>query len=681
MTDSNAKTDKVREYLSEFQDDWEADEVNRDRARDDLSFTAGEQWDEADKAAREADGRPCLTINRLPQFIRQVVGDLRNVKPSISVRPNGNGADEDVAEVINGILRNIEDRSKDEQPYTLAVESAVRCGIGHFRIVTENLPNNPFAQDIFIKAIHNPLAVVWDHNSRSITRADARHCFVREGMSKDAFMKDYPGAKMLDFGDDDYDLTTWQWILPDMVMIAERFSVEEGKAPFILLENGGVMRRDRLPLGAELNEVDGIIRFLNGQELFIENIQEAPIRKIKWCKFSGAEVLDEGEWPTEDIPIIPVLGEEVHFEKTKLRAGLIRWAKDPQRLYNFWRSTQTEIMGAAPKLPYLLGASQAEGFEEAWLNANKGNKPFLPYNDKVNPTRPSREVPPQLSSGMNNEIALASEDMKATTGIYDASLGNRSNETAGVAIRQRQMEGDVSTNFFGDNLSASMRRAGRILVDLIPIVYDSQRIARIVHDDGSDKMETVNSVVIENGVPRIQNDLTIGDYDVTVNIGPSYATKRQEALEGMAEILRGNPNATMFLDIIAKNSDWPGADQFAERAQKMLPPELQEEDEEPTPEQIAMRAQQQQLSQIQMALQFADAEASIADKRAKIEKTTQEAESVELDNVMKKLDLTALTGILQQAVLSAVTEALSPLRQQPPQQIQPPALPPQGGAF
>ena len=281
---------------------------------------------------------------------------------------------------------------------------------------------------------------------------------------------------------------------------------------------------------------------------------------------------------------------------------------------------------------------------------------------------------------MNNEIALASEDMKATTGIYDASLGNRSNETAGVAIRQRQMEGDVSTNFFGDNLAASMRRAGRILVDLIPIVYDSQRIARIVHDDGSDKMEMVNSVVIERGVPRIQNDLTIGDYDVTVNIGPSYATKRQEALEGMAEILRGNPNATMFLDIIAKNSDWPGAEQFAERAQKMLPPELQEEDEEPTPEQMAMRAQQQQLSQMQMALQFADAEASIADKRAKIEKTTQEAESVELDNVMKKLDLTALTGILQQAVLSAVTQALAPL-QPPPQQIQPPALPPQGGAF
>jgi len=672
LADVKKSADRVREYLEEFRLDWEADEINRDRARDDVEFAAGEQWDQADKTARESEGRPCLTINRLPQFIRQVVGDLRNVKPSISVRPNGNGSDEDVAEVINGILRNIEDRSKDEQPYTIAVESAVRCGIGHFRIVTENLPNNPFAQDIFIKAIHNPLAVVWDYGSRSITRADAKHCFVREGITKAQYQSQYPGAKMLDFGDDDYDELTWQWILPDMVLIAERFSVEEGKAPFLLLEGGGVLRRDRLPFGAQLNEVDSVLQFIDGRQVFVEETREAPIRKVKWCKFSGGDILDEGEWPTEDIPIIPVIGEEVHFEKTRLRAGLIRWAKDPQRLYNFWRSTQTEVMGAAPKLPYLLGKSQIEGFEEAWLVANKGNKPFLPYNDKLNQARPSREVPPQLSSGMNNEIALAAEDMKATTGIYDASLGAKGNETSGIAIRQRQTEGDVSTNFFGDNLAASMRRAGRIIVDLIPIIYDSKRIARIVADDGTDKAVEVNSLVIENGLPRIQNDLTIGDYDVTVNIGPSYATKRQEALEGMAEILRGNPNSTLFLDIIAKNSDWPGADQFAERAQKMLPPELQDEDEEPTPEEQAARAQAQQLSQMQLALQMAGAEADIADKQAKAAKTAQEAEGVELDNVMKKLDLSALTGAVQQAVMAAVVQALA--GQAAPQPPQPTAL-------
>jgi len=659
LADTNRKADQVKAYLAEFQDDWEADEHNRDRARDDLEFSAGEQWDANDKSARESEGRPCLTINRLPQFIRQVVGDLRDVKPSISVRPNGNGADEDTAEVINGILRNIEDRSKDEQPYTVAVESAVRCGIGHFRITTDHLPNNPFAQDIFLKPIHNPLAVVWDYGARSITRADAKHVYVREGMTRAHYEKEFPGAKLLDFGDDDFDHMTWQWIMPDMVMIAERFSVEEGKAAFIRLEGGAILRRDRLPLGAQLNEVDGFIRFIDGRETFIEETAEAAVRKIKWCKFSGGDILDEGEWPTEDIPIVPVIGEEVHFEKTKLRAGLIRWAKDPQRLYNFWRSTQTEVIGSAPKAPYMVGASQIAGFEEAWLAANKGNKPFLPFNDKENPARPSREVPPQISSGMQNEIALAADDMKATTGIYDASLGNRSNETAGVAIRQRQKEGDVSTNFFGDNLAASMRRAGRIIVDLIPIVYDTQRAIRIVADDLSDNLDEVNSIVIENGLPKVYNDLTVGDYDVTVNIGPSYATKRQEALEGMALVLQGQPFAQYFLDLVAKNSDWPGADQFAERAKKLLPQQLQDDDEEPTPEEAMRRRQEQQLSQIQIALQMAGAEAEIVDKQAKAQKTAQEAEGVELDNVMKKLDLSALTGAVQQAVMAAVVQALA----------------------
>lgn len=680
MPDSNAKRDKVRDFLYEFDEDWEADEHNRERARDDLEFAGGEQWDESDKAAREAEGRPCLTINRLPQFIRQVVGDLRNIKPSISVRPNGNGADEDVAEVVNGILRNIEDRSKDEQPYTIAAESSVRCGIGHFRIVTETLPNNPFAQDIFLKPIHNALAVVWDHSAQSITRADARRCFVRDAMPVAQFKKENPGATVLDFGAEDLDDLSYNWVTPDVVMLAERFSVEEGKAPFMRLENGAILRRDRLPFGTVLNEVDGYLRFIDGSEVFIEETREAPIRKIKWCKFSGADILEEGEWPTEDIPIIPVIGEEVHFEKTRLRAGLIRWAKDPQRLYNFWRSVQTEVMGAAPKLPYLVGSSQVNGYEELWLQANKGNKPFLAYNDEKNQARPTREVPPQLSSGMNNEIALAAEDMKATTGIYDASLGARSNEQSGVAIRQRQTEGDVSTNFFVDNLAASMRRAGRILVDLIPIIYDHERIVRIVSEDSTDKTDTVNKVVIENGLPKVYNDLTIGDYDVTVNIGPSYATKRQEALEGMAEILRGNPQASLFLDIIAKNSDWPGADQFAERAQKMLPPELQDEEEEPTPEQQAARQQQNMLAQMQLQAQIAGVEADLADKRAKTEKTVREAQGVELDNVGKQIDLAALTGAIQGAVMAALAQAIGPPPPQAPQQVQP-APPQQGGVF
>ena len=675
MADTNNDRDKIRGYLEQFRDDWEADKHNREDALDDLRFVAGDQWDQDEKAARESEGRPTLTINRLPQFARQVEGDLRNIKPSIKVRPNGYGSDDDMAEVFNGIIRNIEERSKDEQPYTVAVGSAIRCGIGHFRIVTDNLDQNPFSQDIFIKPIHNPLAVVWDHSARSIVRADANHCFVRESVPKKEFEKEYKGAKVLDFGDKDLDEVEWYWVKPDQVLISEFFKLEDDKAPFALLENGSIIRMDRIPQSMQHNTDRQSMVTISGEEIFIEDIRDGKIKKCTWKKISGAETLDEGEWPTQHIPIIPVIGEETHFEGQASRASLIRWAKDPQRQYNFWRSTQTEVIGASPKAPYIIGVSQIEGFEELWQKANKGNKATLAYNDQQNPNRPSREMPPTASSGMNNEIALAAEDMKATTGIYDAALGAQSNETSGVAIRQRQTEGDISTNFFGDNLAASMQRAGRIIMDLVPIVYDTRRTMRIVAEDSSSELQEVNAPVVENGVVNIHNDLTVGEYDVTVDIGPSYSTKRQEALEGMRDVLQGQPFAQYFMDLIARNADWPGNEEFAERAKKMLPPELRDEDEEVTPEQQQQLEQQAQLAQMQLQLEMQKAQSDLQEQTAKTEKTLADAEGVELDNLMKRLDLSTLTGQVQQAVLIAIQQALAAPPNQPvsPQEETPPS--------
>lgn len=680
MTDSNRIRDKVKDYVHLFGQDWDADRENRDKGLSDIAFSGGKQWDEADLIARK--GRPSLTLNHCPKFIRQIVGDLRNVKPSIRVIPAGNGSDKDVAEVCNGLIRNIEARSRHNQPYTRAVDSAVRSGIGHFRILTENLPNNPFAQDISIKPIYGPAAVVWDHQARSITRDDAMHCFVRESMTRRAFKKTYPKAEPLDFGDrqpDPPELSYWGDA--DKVMVAEFFERVEAAADFALLGDQTVVRMDRLPATVAYNSDARVMIYADGSVIPVEEIREGKIFKVKWRKLTGVEILEEGEWLTPDIPIIPVIGEEIHYEEHMERAGIVRHMRDGQRQYNFWRSTQTEIIGSMPKLPYIVGSSQVAGLEDAWHEANVGNKPFLPYNDRENPSRPTREIPPQISSGMQNEIALAVEDMKATTGIYDAALGAKSNETSGVGIRQRQMESDVATNFFGDNLQASMTRAGRILIDLIPIIYDSRRIIRILHEDEQDELVTLNDQVIENGVMRIENDVTVGDYDVLVDIGPAYATRRQEALEGMATILQGNPQATMFLDIIAKNSDWPGADQFADRAQKLLPPELQDEDEEVSPAEQQRRAQANQMAALQAQVQMAQVESDLAEKRAKTAKTQQEAEGVELDNVMKKLDLSALTGMVQQAVQMAVLQALAPPPPDPQQQVQPPQAPPSSGVF
>ena len=676
----------VKDLRDMFQLDWDNDRENRSECEDDLSFVAGEQWDAADRNLRENAKKAVLTINRMPQFIRQVAGDLRLARPSIRVRPVGAGADEDLADVYNGLIRKIEQQSSHNQPYMQAVESAIRCGIGHFRIRTDYAKNNPFHQEAYMEPIHNPLAVTWDMGARAVTREDAEHCWVREALPKEAYKKMYDGATEADFGETEGNYHHEYWYEGDKILIAEYWYKQKGTAPFILLEDGSVMRLDRLPTNVSHNTLDQTLLMPDGTEIGIEDTKDGEITLVKWKKMSGHEILETGDFPASEIPIIPVVGEEIHFDKKVIRSSLIRWARDPQRMYNLWRSVQTDTMASSPKAPYIVGASQIKGFERIWSRANTGDIPYLPYNDKDSVARPTREAPPPASSGMAQEIQLAAEDMKATTGIFDAGLGAQGNETSGIAIRQRQLEGDVSNNYFSENLRASLTRAGNILLEVIPQIYDSKRIVRVVSEDNSDEQIEINGVETLDGVSKAINDLTIGQYDLVVEMGPAFSTKRQEAIEGMRDLLQGIPGSNMYVDIIAKNSDWPGKEEFAERAQKLLPPGILEENvENLTDEEKLQKAQQQQqaqqLQQLQQQLQLADIQGDLREKAAKALKTENEAEKLELENLMSRLDLSTLSGGIQQALLVAIQQALAapPDQQQPQQQSQP--APPGAGFF
>lgn len=620
----------------------DADEENRERALDDLRNLSGiGQWPDDIRAQRERDLRVCVTVNQLPQFVRQVTGDIRQLNPGIKIIPGDDKADSEVAEVIEGLVRTIEYSSHASDIYEKAGEQAAECSQGAFRILTEYESETSFNQVIRIASIHNPLSVYWDPGARDSTRADAKFCFITSLMRRDEFKSKYPGKQMVDVEHDGVTDGAQYWSSGGDVVVAEYFWKEEKKVKLGLLANGQVVENPNKAMDL-VDERDTIKT------------------RIRWAKISGAEVLEgPTDIPGKHIPVIAVVGEELHVGREIIRTSVIRHAKDPQRLYNYAKSAEAEIIALQPKAPFIATVNQIAGHEKIWSTANQTNYSTLVYNPDPDADAPTRVAPPLASQGLSTQIQGAAMDMRSTTGIYDAGLGNAGAEKSGVAIRQRQMESDVSTSIYTDNLRKAIEHAGRVILGMIPEVYDTARKVRVTGPDGTETLEDINAPEIEfDGMqPRavIKNDMTAGEYSVKVTVGPSYSTQRQEAAEGLLEFVKSIPQAgAVSADLIASNLDFPGADDLAKRLRKMLPPGMIE-DQDQDPQALA---QMQQQAQQQAAMQAAMQEAEVRKQMAEAEEAEADAKEAGLDVAKKQLELAAQSGQLDAVIQNAVARAL-----------------------
>ncbi len=570
----------TRERMAEA---YEADLPNRDRDLDDRKFVIGDQWPEHVRRERENEGKPCLTINGLPQYLRQVTGQIRQLNPAIKVSPADGSATPEVAEIIEGLTRHIESHSDAQSIYEYAAECAATGGIGYFRVRAEYERWDSFEQEILIERIHNPFAVFFDPLAKDPTRKDARYCFIAEDMDLEDFKEMYPDASPHDATSDHNPPNYTYWLKGDRVTLAEYFWVEYEE---VTLWDVGGMVVTNLPEGFPK-----------------EGLRTRKTRKPKvmWSKVSFNDVLEgPQELPCSSIPVFAVTGEEIQVGEESYRSGVIRHAKDAQTLYNYARSALAEMVALQPRAPFLVTAKQVQGLERFWNEANKSNRPYLPYNPDEKAGAPQRVQPPVSSQGLISEIQLSSEDMKRTTGIYDASLGARSNETSGVAIAQRQQESQVSTSVYADNLVKAVTQCGKVIVEMIPRIYDTRRVIRILGEDDSEKQVVINDVLLSENGAMPQNDVTIGHYDVRVSVGPTYTSKRQEASEGMMAFLQAMPQAaSVTADLVAAAQEWPDADQFADRLKKLLPPGVADEAEAPEEQMMQMQVQQQVEAQLQ----------------------------------------------------------------------------------
>lgn len=567
----------------------EASQEQRRLAKDDLEFRQGDgQWPAEIKNERKNAGRPCHTINRLPQFERQITNDLRKNRPAGIVSPVKDGATQDTAEVLQGLIRHIEYQSNADVAYDTAATAAVRSSFGYFRVITDYAAHDSFDQEIYIKRIRNAFTVYFDPSCQEPDYSDAKWAFIVEDIPLDTFKGQYPKAQALSaemfssIGNASTD-----WYNGKTVRIAEYFEVQEIPATLYELKNGMVVVG-----GAAPNVLD------------VKQTRETTTRKIVWKKLNGVEVLEETEWLGRWIPIVPVLGDELDIDGKVTLESITRHAKDPQRQFNYMSSAETEMIGLAPKAPYVGVAGQFTGFENKWNTANVQNYPYLEYNNvSLNGTpapAPQRSVYEPAVQAITAAKMQAADDLKATTGIYDSALGSESSEKSGKAILARQNQTHTSNFHFGDNLSRAIKHLLRIILDLIPKIYDAPRIVRIVSESGEHSLVKINQPSgekDENGVDKIF-DVTTGKYDVVVHSGPSYDTKRQEAAASMEAVIQAYPGIMEVAgDLLVQNFDWPGSRELSARLKKALPPQLQDDDDAIPPAVKGKIAQGQQMVQ------------------------------------------------------------------------------------
>ena len=635
-----------------YRKDSTAVQENHDEALDDLRFKAGDQWDWNIKRQREKKQRPCLTIDHVSQHVRQVTGDIRLNKPAIRVRPVDDEADTDTAELFTGLIRNIEQQSMAGHVYSRAGDNAATCGEGAFRIVTEYADDDVFDQDIRLEAINNPLAVIWDRNARKPTMEDAMHCWVLERYSMEAFKAKWPEASTADFEAEHPEDWVSEWYTNDTVLVAEFWHKETVTRQLVQMPDGSVGEWDKLT-SEERDAVTALQELTNpGIPLRFRNVET---HKVVRYVINGAEVLTgPEEWPGRDIPVIPVFGEEIWVGDERVRRGMVRMAKDPQRMINYHASAAVESVALAPKSPFIGTADQFKNYEDIWETANTENYSYLPYNaDGKAPGPPQRSPGPQPAVATIQLKQEAINDLNNATGIHPASLGQASSETSGRAILARERQGDVGTFVYIDNLAMAIGYAGRQLVDLIPKIYDGERVVRVLGEDDTEELMQVNALQADGS---IVNDLSRGKYDVIVRTGPSFSTKRQESAEAMMQFIQTAPDAAgLVMDLIAKNMDWPGADDIAARFRKqMIAQGIVEADPEkgeeppgpppPTPEEIKAQTDAMQ------------AEADVAKKEA-------ETRGQELENAEKTIELLLASGTLERIIEGITQEKMEALRE------------------
>ena len=613
--DYDSRIQEAIEFLKLAND---ADTMNRQEALEDLKFGGGDQWPVELQNSRNLESRPVITVNKVDNYCRQVSNQQRQQRPRIKVHATNTHEDMVDAQTIQGIIRHIEVNSNAEYAYDNAFDYAVRMGWGFIRVRTDYVSEDSFDQEIYIDPVDNPFTVYYDPNSVAPDGSDCERCLITTMVRKEQFRKMYPeaddgGTSFTQRGTGD---SQSEWITKEDIRLAEYYYTVKEKATLYLLSDGS----------ATFADDKDFFQRLDNYGITVVDKRDSYKKSIKYCKMTAVEILEERDWAGKYIPIVPVYGRHLVVGDKRKKFGMIRYAKDPQRMYNFWQTSITEGVALAPKAKWLLAEGQDEGHENDWANANIKSFPLLRYKQTDIDGRPApiptRLQPEPPQTGVMAAAAGVNDDIKSIMGIFDpAQLGQ--GNISGKALNGQQQQVDLTNFDYYDNLTRTIAHIGKICLDLIPKIYDTERVMRIIGDDGKPELLTINQ---RDSVGRVLNDITVGQYDVVMETGPGYNSKRQEAVDNMLPLLSAAPELMQVAgDLVFRNMDWPGADIIADRL-AAANPMAQIDDKSKIPPQVQMQlaVSQKQIQELQQALQAKDL---LLKNRMDVEQMRQEAET------------------------------------------------------
>ena len=678
---TKADDDLIKQARKDFKrcEDWES--LARTHFVDDMKFGNGDaynqyQWENSIRSSREAAKKPMLTVNKTNVHCMHIVNDARQNKIGIMVRPVGGDATEKAADLLEGIIRHIEYRSKAQLAYDAAVYNSVFGGWGYIRVMTDYCDETSFNQDIFIKRVADPLTIYLDPDIQEYDGSDAKFGFVYENMLRTDFEAKYPQHKdladMASFDGED------GWVTEDHVRVCEYWRKGEKTDELMQLMDGKVLLKSSIPPGME-----DMLQFAT-DETGKPRSRKVATPEIEWFKIAGSKVLERRAWPGKYIPIARVIGQETVIDGRMDRKGHVRALMDPQRMYNYHTSGSVEFVAAQTKTPWLI-ADEAITDVDIWKRANLDTATYLPWkhideNGNLIP-KPERIQPPVAAGGHIEGMKVAQEEMMLVSGQYQAIMGEASNETSGKAINARQRQGENATYHFIDHLALAVTHVGRIVLDLIPYIYDTKRVLQIMGVDDSLKMIMIDPKAPQPAQidPKAEDEdwnaeqvaailnPNVGRYDVISDVGPSYGTQRQEAFNAFSQILAQNKEAFSLVgDLWADSADFPGADKMAKRLKNLVPSQAKGG---PSPEMQAMQQQfqqiaqagQEEIQQLQAALQ--EAQQKLKDQEADLERKSYEAQTARTA-ALGKIDPEAFKPVIREMVSQMMGEPIVPLMNQ-----------------
>jgi hypothetical protein len=684
MSDTMGDKDEkiVQEAKERFRraEEWES--FARQNYLFDMKFANGDSnnlymWPDEIARARQSNNKPVLTINKTKQFCLQVINDQRQNPSQIQIRPVGNGASYDAAKVFEGICRHIEYQSQAQTVYSNACYGQVIGGIGYWRVVTEYSSDDSFDQEIYLRRIGDPLSVFLDNDIQHADGSDANWAFIYNDMPNDEFKAKYGEEALSDQAPLGVGLDFDGWGSREHTRVAEYFRRVLKDDKLYLLDAGVSIRGSEARKMGRLDEVKAAAI----------QVRDIEYGEFEWYLIAGGKIIDRKIWPGSLLPIVRCIGEETVIEKQLDRIGLTRCLIDPNRIYNFWSSSAVEQVALQTKTPYVTPVEAVGEFIDEWAHANVQNKAYLPYRsideagNKID--RPEREPPPVMSQAYLDGMKMANLEMMYVSGLYEANMGMRSNEVSGKAVDARQRQGENATYHFIDRLANSIRYTGRILIDLIPKVYDSQRIVKILAINGDqqnvqidpNQPEAVQTLQDKDDDGFDPDSITsifnpaIGTYSVVSSIGPDYTTRREEMFRALAEIIQKQPTLLPVVgDLLFKAADFPMSDEIAKRLHNMVPPQaLGQKGPDPMMQQLQQQLaeQHQKMMEQQAELMTTKMKLVAAEKDREIDEYKAETDRMA---ALGGVDPEAMKPIIRQLVSEALATPINPIIHQHAQQ-------------